>query len=90
MSAFEGTPLTFALRDSGIRSFLIVGVAMEIGIDITCRHAADLGFQPIVVRDSCGAGHQEAAERALATLEFLGDTVILDSAALKEALTDPS
>jgi nicotinamidase-related amidase len=80
MSAFEGTPLNMALRDCGIQCFLIAGIAMEIGIDITARHAADLGFIPIVVRDACGAGHRDAADRALQTLEFLGDTVITDFA----------
>jgi len=80
MSAFEGTPLNMALRDCGIQCFLIAGIAMEIGIDITARHGADLGFIPIVVRDACGAGHRDAAERALQTLEFLGDAVITDSA----------
>jgi nicotinamidase-related amidase len=84
MSAFEGTPLTIALRDCGVQSFLISGIAMEIGIDITCRHGADLGFVPII-RDACGAGNQEAADRALQTLEFLGDTVVTDSAAVTEA-----
>ena len=82
MSAFEGTPITTALRDCGIRHFLISGVATEIGIDITCRHAADLGFVPILVRDACGFGNKEAADRALQTLEFLGDTVVTDIAAL--------
>jgi biuret amidohydrolase len=86
MSAFEGTPLSMALRDCGLQCFLIIGVAMEIGIDITCRHAADLGFVPIVVRDACGAGHQEAADRALLTLEFLGDTVLTDSATVTAAI----
>lgn len=86
MSAFEGTPLNMALRDCGIQSFLILGVATEIGIDITCRHGADLGFVPIVVRDACGAGHQEAAERALQTLEFLGDTLVTDSASVSAAM----
>ena len=33
MSAFEGTPLDVTLRDCGINSFIIVGVAMEIGTD---------------------------------------------------------
>jgi nicotinamidase-related amidase len=86
MSAFEGTPLTMALRDCGIQSFMIVGVATEIGIDITCRHAADLGFAPILVRDACGAGHQNAAERAFQTLEFLGDTVLSDVQTVGAAL----
>jgi biuret amidohydrolase len=86
MSAFEGTPLTLALRDCGVQCFLIVGIAMEIGIDITCRHGADLGLVPIVVRDACGAGHQEAADRALQTLEFLGDTVLVDSATVRATI----
>jgi nicotinamidase-related amidase len=86
MSAFEGTPLNMALRDCGIRSFLIAGVALEIGIDITCRHAADLGFIPVLVRDACGAGHADAAERALETLRFLGDTVIADLESVIAAL----
>jgi nicotinamidase-related amidase len=86
MSAFEGTPLATALRDCSIRYFLIVGVATEIGIDITCRHAVDLGFIPILVRDACGFGHKEAADRALQTLEFLGDTVLTDIAAVNAAL----
>ena len=88
MSAFEGTPLTLALRDCGIRQFMIVGVATEIGIDITCRHGADLGFIPILIRDACGAGHQDAAERALRTLEFLGDTVLSDINAVSAALDE--
>ena len=86
MSAFEGTPLNMVLRDCGIQSFLIVGVATEIGIDITCRHGADLGFVPVIVQDACGAGHQEAAERALATLEFLGDTMVIDCEKLSVAM----
>jgi nicotinamidase-related amidase len=32
MSAFEGTPLEFALRDALVTAFAIVGVAMEVGI----------------------------------------------------------
>lgn len=80
MSAFEGTPLDIALRDCGVNAFMIVGVATEIGIDITARHGADLGYIPIVVRDACAGGHKEAAERSLATLEFLGDAILTDVA----------
>jgi biuret amidohydrolase len=73
MSAFEGTPLDIALRDCNINSFIIVGVATEIGIEPTVRHGADLGYIPIVVTDACGAGDQEAGERALASLRFMAD-----------------
>src|SRR6476620_3407920 len=72
-SAFEGTPLDIALRDCGITAFAICGVAMEIGIEPTVRHGADLGYIPIVVTDACGAGNDEAGERAMASLRYMGD-----------------
>lgn len=78
MSAFEGTPLDIALGDCGVNAFAIVGVATEIGIEPTVRHGADLGYIPIVVRDACGAGHREAGERSIATLQYLGDTLFAD------------
>ena len=75
MSAFEGTPLDTALRDCGIRTFLIVGVATEIGIEPTVRHGANLGYIRIVVEDACGAGHDEAGARAIASLRYMGDAM---------------
>lgn len=78
MSAFEGTPLNIALRDCGINAFAIVGVAMEIGIEPTVRHAADLGYIPVIVTDACGAGNESAAARSLESLEFAGDALMTD------------
>jgi biuret amidohydrolase len=78
MSAFEGTPLSLALRDCGILSVAIVGIATEIGIEPTARHAADLGFIPVIITDACGAGDEAAAERSLESLRFAGDTIISD------------
>lgn len=78
MSAFEGTYLEMALRDCGIRSFIIIGIALEIGIDPTCRHAADLGFWPIIVKDACGFGNQKAAECSIESLQHMGDTAFTD------------
>jgi nicotinamidase-related amidase len=76
MSAFEGTPLAFLLRDCGILSVAIVGIAIEIGIEPTARHAADLGFIPVIIADACGTGDDIAAERSLDSLRFAGDTII--------------
>jgi biuret amidohydrolase len=76
MSALEGTPLNIALRDCGIKALAIAGVAMEVGIEPTVRHAADLGYIPVVVTDACGAGHEEAAQRSIASLEFAGDAIM--------------
>jgi len=80
MSAFEGTPLAFALRDCGIIAVAIVGIAMEVGIEPTARHAADLGFIPVIIADACGAGNAEAAARSLEGLAFAGDSLITDTA----------
>jgi biuret amidohydrolase len=82
MSAFEGTPLNIALRDCGINAFAIVGVAMEVGVEPTVRHAADLGYIPVVVTDACGAGHEEAARRSVASLEYAGDALMTDVATI--------
>jgi nicotinamidase-related amidase len=78
MSAFEGTPLNIVLRDCGVNTFAIVGVAMEVGIEPTVRHAADLGYVPVIVRDACGAGHEEAGQRSMACVEYSGDAVFTD------------
>jgi nicotinamidase-related amidase len=85
-SAFEGTPLEFALRDAGIRSMAIAGIATEIGIEPTVRHAADIGIIPVVVADACGAGHEEAGQRSLDSLRFMGDAVISDVPSIEAVL----
>jgi nicotinamidase-related amidase len=76
MSAFEGTPLAIALRDCALKSFVICGIATEIGIEPTVRHGSDLGFIPVLVEDACGAGEHEAGERALANMRHMGDAMI--------------
>jgi nicotinamidase-related amidase len=86
MSAFEGTPLDIVLRDCGVTAVAIVGVALEIGVEPTVRHAADLGYVPIVVTDACGAGDRAAGARSLETLRFAGDAMFTDSAGFADAL----
>jgi nicotinamidase-related amidase len=78
MSAFEGTPLEFALRDARVTAFAIVGVAMEVGIEPTVRHGADLGLIPVVVTDACGAGDEGAARRSIDALATAGDAILTD------------
>jgi biuret amidohydrolase len=79
MSAFEGTPLEIALRDCGVTAIAIVGMAIEVGIEPTARHAADLGLIPIIIADACGWGDQDAAKRSLDSLAFAGDALITDA-----------
>jgi biuret amidohydrolase len=86
MSAFEGTPLAITLRDCGIIAVAFVGIALEVGIEPSVRHAADLGFTPIVIADACGHGHHDAAARSLEALRFTGDALIDDEAAFAARL----
>jgi biuret amidohydrolase len=82
MSAFEGTFLDVALRDLGINSFAICGIATEVGIEPTVRHGADLGYIPVVIEDACGAGDEEAGRRSLESLRFAGYTIFTDAATI--------
>jgi biuret amidohydrolase len=90
MSAFEGTPLEFALRDAGVTAFAIVGVAIEVGIEPTVRHGADLGLVPIVVTDACGAGNHAAAKRSLDSLATAGDAILTDISTITGLLAQPT
>jgi biuret amidohydrolase len=86
LSAFAGTPLELALRGAGVEALAVVGVATEIGIEPTVRHAGDLGLIPVVVTDACAAGNAEAGARSIETLRFLGDAVLTDVAGFRAAL----
>jgi nicotinamidase-related amidase len=90
LSAFEGTPLEFALRDAQVTAFAIVGVAIEVGLEPTVRHGADCGLIPIVIGDACGAGDHAAAERSLDVLETAGDAILTDISTFTGLLARPT
>jgi biuret amidohydrolase len=90
LSAFAGTPLELALRGAGVGAIAIVGVATEIGIEPTVRHAGDLGFIPVVVTDASAAGNAEAGVRSMESLRFLGDALLTDVAGFCDAVVGRS
>jgi nicotinamidase-related amidase len=75
MSAFTGTFLDIALRDARIESFIIAGIALEVGIEPTVRHGADLNYIPIVVTDACGSKTQELKDETLQSFEATGEVI---------------
>jgi nicotinamidase-related amidase len=87
MSAFVGTPLEVVLRDRGVITLILVGAVLEIGIEPTARHAADLGFLPVVVEDACGVVEGEAAERSMASLDYSLMSYRATTAQVVEALS---
>jgi biuret amidohydrolase len=86
LSAFAGTPLDLALRGAGVDAIAVVGVATEVGIEPTVRHAGDLGFISVVVTDACAAGNDDAGARTMETLRFLGDALLTDVSGFRDAL----
>ena len=70
MSAFEGTPLNIALRDCGVTAVAVTGIALEVGIEPTVRHAIDLGLVPVIISDACGSGNPDAARRSSRALHL--------------------
>ena len=54
-SAFIGTDLEACLRSRGITHLLLTGVTTQCCVLATYRHAADLGFFPLLLEDCCAA-----------------------------------
>jgi nicotinamidase-related amidase len=73
MSAFEATYLNLAMRDAHLDSFIIAGIALEIGIGPTVRHALDLNLCPLVVTDACGSKTADLREQTMAALNETGE-----------------
>jgi DNA-binding GntR family transcriptional regulator/nicotinamidase-related amidase len=67
-SLFHNTPADVRLRARGIRTLVLAGVATDIGIDFTARHAMALGYFPVVAEDAVGGFTQAAHEHAMAIL----------------------
>jgi nicotinamidase-related amidase len=50
--AFGGTELERVLRERGIRTIVLCGVATHIGVESTARSAASRGFEVVLVEDA--------------------------------------
>ncbi|MDQ2843531.1 MAG: cysteine hydrolase [Acidobacteriota bacterium] len=87
MSAFEGTFLDIALRDAQIKSFIVAGIALEVGIVPTVLQGSDLNYVPIVVTDACGSKTAEAKERALRTLADTGEVIFATTERIAALMT---
>ena len=84
-SLFIDTPLDLRLKTWGRDTLIMAGVATDIGIEFTCRHAAALGYFTVVVEDACGAYTREAHERSIGFLRGW-TTPVLSTQAVCEKL----
>jgi nicotinamidase-related amidase len=67
-SFFIGTSLEISLRGLGIDSLVLAGVATEMGVELTARHAGALGFFVSVVEDGVGSFTQSGHDIGMAYL----------------------
>jgi len=87
-SLFVDTPLDLRLKTLGVDTLIVCGVATDIGIEFTCRHAAALGYFTVVVEDASGAYSDAAHERSLAFLRGW-TTPVVDTATACRTLAEP-
>lgn len=79
MSAFVGSYLDLALRDARVEAVVIVGAVLEFGIEPTMRHAADLGYVPVLIQDACYSFSEQNRERSLLNLRSIGLTTNVET-----------
>lgn len=70
-SIFVGTNFELLLRNAGLTTIVFTGIATEIGVETSARHAQALGFLPVVAKEAVSSADREAHERSLANMAKL-------------------
>jgi len=68
LSGLAGGDLPTRLADRGVDHLLLTGVATNLTVEQTARHATDLGFHVVVVADCVAAADPAVHEASLANL----------------------
>ncbi len=69
-SLFVGTNAELLIKNSGRMNLIITGIATEIGVETTARHAFALGILPIIVEDAVSSNNKEAHERSIENMKL--------------------
>lgn len=75
VDAFVGTPLHTMLAIHGVRNLVLAGVATNLVVEATARHATDLGYIVTVLEDCCASFEEELHDFAIERLFPLFSTV---------------
>lgn len=88
-SAFVGTDLEASLRARDVSHLLLSGVTTQCCVLATYRHAADLGFFPLLLEDCCAAFDPRDHQAAVDVVTSEGGAVgwVSTSDHLREALS---
>jgi nicotinamidase-related amidase len=66
--AFAGTGLEHELRNRGIETVVLAGIATNIGVESTLRQGTGLGFAFVTVEDACSTFSKEMQDFAFSTI----------------------
>lgn len=66
---FIGTDLDLMLRNKGVKTVMIGGVATEGGVEGTARSGRNLGYYMVVLKDCAGSRNRELHDLALKLME---------------------
>jgi nicotinamidase-related amidase len=70
-NAFQGTSLDDVLRERGVDTVVVIGLATQFSVEHTVRHATDLGYFVTVVKDCCTSGNAAAHTASLELMSYL-------------------
>ncbi|AME28418.1 MULTISPECIES: cysteine hydrolase [Burkholderiaceae] len=79
-SGFIGTPLELLLAKLGVGHLIIAGVATHSVVEMTARHAADLGYHVTIAADACAAAEREVHLASLRTMSLIAEVSTVDAA----------
>lgn len=79
-SGFVGTPLELILGKLGVGHLIVAGVATHSVVEMTVRHAVDLGYEVTVAADACAAADPAVHEASLTTMRLLADIRTVEEA----------
>lgn len=77
-NAFHGTDLDALLGGRAVSDVAVAGLATQYSVEHTVRHAADLGYKVVMVRDCCASADPAAAEASFAAMTMLAEVLSLD------------
>lgn len=79
-SGFIGTPLELILAKLGARHLIVAGVATHSTVEMTVRHAVDLGYHVTVAADACAAAPHALHSASLTNMRLLAEISTVEQA----------
>jgi nicotinamidase-related amidase len=80
INAFYSSRLEEIVNKLGVDTLYIAGIATNYVVEGTARHAADVGYRVVVVRDACSAATAQAHDACLDAMSVLADIRTADEA----------